>query len=156
MSQAASTFSLNHPGSLSRAYSFTKRNIRAAPLIDGTVIIVILTASLICASVYWRTSAELSAATAKHQAMQRRLEQLQIDTGRLERDIERLRTDSSFVETVARQNLGFVRPGEMVIRLNRDAKRAMPGEREVRVAKLGELAPNLTRIAAGSYTATSN
>lgn len=136
MSQAANIFSWNHSGSMWRVRSITNQCVRPHRLIDLLVLMIILAASGICASVYSRTSAELSAATDKHRALQDRLEQLRIETGRLERDIERLRTDPSFIEALARQNLGFIRPGEIVIRLKPDAAVGTSGERDVRVARL--------------------
>jgi cell division protein FtsB len=77
---------------------------------------VILAATAICFSVYMRTRAERTAAEAKYQAASTRVEELRVDTERLEREVVRLKTDPKLIETVARQSLGLVRSGEVIIK----------------------------------------
>jgi hypothetical protein len=73
-----------------------------------------------CLSCYWRTATELNTAFADKQAEAERVDDLQIQTQRLTAQIERLKTDPRAVEALARQNLGFVRPGEIVLRIKPD------------------------------------
>jgi cell division protein FtsB len=81
------------------------------------VLAVILAATAICVSVYWRTSAELEAAAAKHGAAAVRVEELRLQADRLEREVERLRNDPRLIETYARQQLGLVRQGDVIIKI---------------------------------------
>jgi cell division protein FtsB len=78
---------------------------------------VLLSSSLAALSIYWRTASELGEARTRREAIRGRVDQLLIDTGRLEQEIDQLHTDSVLIETLARQNLGMVRPGDIVISL---------------------------------------
>jgi cell division protein FtsB len=78
---------------------------------------VILAASAICVSVYSRTRLEFEAATTRHKSVAERVEQLKIETERKDREVQMLRTDPEMIESCARQELGFVRPADVVIKL---------------------------------------
>jgi len=88
-----------------------------------SVILVMMAVMLIlgCLSCYWRTATELNTALEAKQAEAARVDDLQIQTQRLAAQIERLKTDPRAVEALARQNLGFVRPGEIVLRIKPDS-----------------------------------
>jgi hypothetical protein len=73
-----------------------------------------------CLSRYHQTSNELNAALAEKQAEAARVDDLQIQSLRLAAQIERIKTDPKAVEALARQNLGFVRPGDIVLRIRPD------------------------------------
>lgn len=70
---------------------------------------------LLVLSVAGRFSAgaeRLQALRAQEAAAVRRLEELKAERARLEAEIRRLQTDE-YIETVARQQLGYIRPGEI-------------------------------------------
>jgi len=116
LSQAANTFWVNRVNSYAATNSLVKRQMRFRRFVDALVIMVILAATAICISVYMRTRAEITAAEAKYQAASLRVEELRVDTERLERQVLRLKNDPKLIETVARQSLGLVRSGEVIIK----------------------------------------
>jgi hypothetical protein len=73
-----------------------------------------------CLSCYRQTRSELNAALAVNQAEAGRVNDLKIQTQRVQAQIDRLKTDPRAVETLARENLGFVRQGEVVIHIRPD------------------------------------
>jgi cell division protein FtsB len=116
LSQAANTFWVNRVNSYAATNSLVKRQMRFRRFVDALVIMVILAATAICISVYVRTRAEMAAAEAKYRAASVRVEELRLDTERLERQVLRLKSDPKLIETVARQTLGLVRSGEVIIK----------------------------------------
>lgn len=121
-----------------KARSGVKRSARAQRLVDGVVLTIILAAAATCVSIYTHARAELGSALTKHAAATEKLQDLTISVETLERDVQRLRTDSRFIEHVARQKFGFVRSGEVVIKLAQDQKDAARATeaRPIRVATL--------------------
>ena len=89
----------------------------------------------------------------KHEAAAEKVKDLTIKIQKLEHDVEQLRTDSRVIEQVARQKFGFVRSGEVVIKLPQESKAVAAttttAEGPVRVA-------NLTPRASDGYTDASN
>jgi len=129
-----------------------RRRVRARRLTDGVILMITLAATATCFSVYSRARGELSAALAKHAAAVEKVRDLGIGVEKLERDVQRLRSDSRVIESVARQKFGFVRTGEVIIKVSQEQKPAdasAPETSPVRVA-------NLTRAVSDSYTAPSN
>ena len=55
----------------------------------------------------------------KHEVetLEREIVTLRVETGRLTATVNRLRTDPDFIEQVAREDLGLVKPGERVLKL---------------------------------------
>jgi cell division protein FtsB len=55
----------------------------------------------------------------KHEveSLEREIVTLRAETGRLTATVHRLRTDPDFIEQVAREDLGLVKPGERVLKL---------------------------------------
>jgi cell division protein FtsB len=90
---------------------------------------VILAATAICISVYVRSRAEKTAAEAKYQAASVRVEELRVDTERLERQVLRLKNDPKLIETVARQSLGLVRSGEVIIKTGETSEESRAGDK---------------------------
>lgn len=88
-----------------------------------SVIVVMAAVMLIvgCLSCYRQTRLELNAAVAEKEAEAARVDNLKIETLRMAAQIERLKTDPRAVEALARQNLGFVRRGEIVLRIKPDS-----------------------------------
>jgi len=87
---------------------------------------VVLAAAAICATVYIRSSAELRAAGVKHQAAAASVEQLKINIEKLEREIHLLKTDPRTIESYARQGLGAVREGDVIIKIRTEEKEVRP------------------------------
>jgi len=67
-------------------------------------------------------------ARRQHQELVGAIERLRADNGRLRDEARRLRTDPAAIEALARQELGLIKPGEMLF-IIRDAKPAQPAAR---------------------------
>ena len=61
----------------------------------------------------------------KRQALAEEVNRLKAENQRLEEEIERLQSDQSFIEQKAREELGMVKPGELVLQFT-EAKDAKP------------------------------
>ncbi|MEW6212631.1 MAG: septum formation initiator family protein [Acidobacteriota bacterium] len=118
MSQAANTILINRVNSQSKAGALV--NVPYHRLIDALVLMILLAAVAICSSVYLRGRAELNAAITKHEATSRKVEGLSIEIERLRRDIDRLKHDPRMIETIARQKLGLIGQGDVVIKIKPD------------------------------------
>lgn len=147
MSQAANTFWVNRVNASVKTCSKTKRRFRMQRVFDGIVLAVILAACGLGISYYLRTRAEFGAALSKNQSAAEKLRGITSEVERLERDVQRLRTDAKAFEELARHKFGFVGASDVVIKLSQNDTAAMnsPQVREVQVA-------NLTRETASSYT----
>ncbi|HTY80857.1 MAG TPA: septum formation initiator family protein [Candidatus Bathyarchaeia archaeon] len=51
------------------------------------------------------------------ESLEREVGVLRADTARLTEEVERLRTDPEYIEQIAREKLGLVKPGERVYKL---------------------------------------
>jgi cell division protein FtsB len=129
-----------------------KRKVRAQRLVDGAVLTIILAAAATCVSIYSHARTELGGALTKHAAATEKLRDLTISVETLERDVQRLRTDSRFIEHVARQKFGFVRSGEVVIKLAQDQKETAPLTSDAHPIRVATLTPH----SGDGYTNTSN
>jgi len=129
-----------------------KRRVRARRLTDGVILMIALAATATCFSVYSRARGELSGALAKHAAAGEKVRDLAISVEKLERDVQRLRSDSRVIESVARQKFGFVRTGEVVIKVSQEQKLGDGNALETRPVTVANLTPALS----DSYTAASN
>jgi cell division protein FtsB len=118
LSQAANTILINRVNSQSKAGALV--NVPYHRLIDALVFMILLAALALCSSVYLRGRAELNAAMAKREATSRRVESLTIEIERLQRDIDRMKHDPRMIETIARQKLGLVGQGDVVIKISPD------------------------------------
>jgi cell division protein FtsB len=130
-------------GTAVRVRRGVKRRVRAQRLVDGVVLTIILAAAATCVSIYSHARAELGGALIKHAAATEKLQDLTISVETLERDVQRLRTDSRFIEHLARQKFGFVRSGEVVIKLAQDQKEAPAPATDVRPTPVATLTPHL-------------
>jgi cell division protein FtsB len=129
LSQVANTFwddRVERVGAAARVSPLAKRKVRARRLVDAIILAIVLAASATCVSIYSRGRAELVAAQVRHQAAGERLEELTIKVEKLERDVKQLRTDSKVIELFARQKFGFVRSGDVVIKVSEDEPAASP------------------------------
>ena len=154
MSQVANTFwddRVERVSAAVRVSPVAKRRVRARRLVDAIILTIILAAAATCVSVYSRASAELDASLEKHEAAGEKVEDLTIRVQKLERDVKQLRTDSSVIELFARQKFGFVRSGDVVIKISQDQSEVGTSTmaRPVRLA-------NFTTGSSEVYTGASN
>ena len=157
MSQVANTFwddRVERVGAAVRVSSGAKRRVRARRLVDAIIFTIVLAASAICVSVYSRACAELAAARVKHVAAGEKLEDLTIKVQNMERDVKQLRTDSRVIELFARQKFGFVRSGDVVIKVSPDQTPTSTDARtgDARAVRLANLTPRSSEV----YTDASN
>jgi len=145
LSQAANTFWVNRFSSSVGVNLAEKRKERFRRVADALILMIILAAVAICVSIYLRARSELSAAVLKQQAAAERLEELKIQVERREREVYLLKNDSRAIETLARQKFGFVREGDLVIKLP-----------EEQVDGTGVQVANLTHQQTPGYTRSSN
>jgi len=113
---------------------------------------IILAAAATCASVYSRARAELSGALTKHQAAGEKVKDLRIKVETLERDVQQLRTDTRAIELLARQKFGYVRSGDVVIKL----AQAQTDSATRTATETSAKATNLTLRPSDGYTDASN
>jgi len=82
-----------------------------------TVAVLLLVGLGVLSGVVTRGLAELEAARAEQRGLERHRAELERDIARMEETLHRLETDPEAVESVARRDLGWIRPGEEVILL---------------------------------------
>lgn len=155
MSQVANTFwddRVERVGAAVRVSPVAKRRVRARRLVDAIILTIILAAGATCVSVYSRARAELDAALVKHEAAGDKVEDLTIRVQKLERDVKQLRTDSRVIELFARQKFGFVRSGDVVIKISQDQTDAATSTTEARPVRVANLTPRSSEV----YTDASN
>ena len=123
-------------------------------MIDALVCAVILAATGLCVSVYYRAHGELSMAMLRHRSAADRVAELKRDNEKLSREVEQLKTDPVMIEAVAREKLGFIRPGEVIIKIGEEADDSSAAV--IRIRAGDNVRASLTpRIGAG-YTQASN
>lgn len=155
MSQVANTFwddRVERVGAAVRVSPVAKRRVRARRLVDAIILTIILAGAATCVSVYSRARAELDAALVKHEAAGEKVEDLTIRVQKLERDVKQLRTDSMVIELFARQKFGFVRSGDVVIKISQDQTDAATSTTEARPVRMANLTPRSSEV----YTDASN
>ena len=145
MSQVVNTFwdeRVERIGAAAKANPIVKKRVRSRRLVDAIILTIILAAAATCVSVYTRARAEFDLAVAKHQAAGEKVEDLTIKVQKLERDVKQIRTDSRVIELFARQKFGFVRSGDVVIRVSQDSgdEAETPGSVEPRVGRAERMA----------------
>lgn len=117
MNRGANSFSVGYvqnPAAVISAYK--KRESLRVPF-HVIVLPVLLAAAALCVSVYWRTSTELKEARQEYAQIQTQVNQLMLDNHRLKQEINALMKNPEVIEQAAREELGLVRPGEIVIKL---------------------------------------
>jgi hypothetical protein len=73
---------------------------------------------------------------------------------KLGREVEQLRSDPRMIEAIARERLGFIRPGEVVIKIGEEGDDSSAGV--VKVGPSDNVRASLTPRIGGSYTQASN
>ena len=79
---------------------------------------VLLAASLICFSYYQQMQSKLTEAKAEHDRVAGQIAAAQLENARIAAEIEALRSNPDAIERAARQELGMVRPGEIVLAID--------------------------------------
>jgi cell division protein FtsB len=120
LGQAVNTFLANHIDALTKVETRVKKRTRNRLITDAFILMVVLAASATCFSFYWRTQAELSAARAKNQAFVEKLEALKIQADKLEYEVHQLKTNPKAIEEYARHQMGFVRLGDVVVKIEKE------------------------------------
>ena len=149
MSQAVNTFWVNRCDSPARASSAARQRVLLRRLVNGVILAIIIAACAICVSVYMRTRSELNAAMMKNQAAADKVQTLAGLVEKLDRDVKHLQTDVKTIESFARQKYGYVRAGDVVIKVARGDREIGTNSEEIKEA-------NLTPQSSGSYTDLSN
>lgn len=88
-------------------------------IVDGLLVMILLAASGICLSYYNQMRAQLDAARAEHAQTAAQASTLQVENQRIEAEIQALHSDPETIERAARQHLGMVRPGEIIVSATR-------------------------------------
>jgi cell division protein FtsB len=83
------------------------------PVLGATVLLVL--ALLAIAAL--KSSRDLEAARARERLLEQRIAETQATSERLRVRIDRLRNDAGLLERLAREDLGMVRPGDVIIEL---------------------------------------
>jgi uncharacterized protein with PhoU and TrkA domain len=86
---------------------------------------------------------------AKNQAAAEKVQGLSAQVEKLARDVKELQTDAKTIETFARQKYGYVRSGDLVIKVAQAEESVSSNSATIKVA-------NLTPQSSGSYTDVSN
>lgn len=95
------------------------REVASYRIVDGILVMVLLAASAICFSYYSQMRAQLEAARAEHAQTVAEATSLQVENERIEAEIQALESDPETIERAARQHLGMVRSGEIVVAATR-------------------------------------
>ena len=73
-----------------------------------------------------KSTHDLDAARQRKLMLETRIQSTETEIGRLRNRIERLRSDPGLLERLAREDLGMVRPGDVVIELPREGELPEP------------------------------
>lgn len=92
------------------------------PVLGATVLLVL--ALLAIAGL--KSSRDLEAARARERLLEKRIAVTRADSERLRVRIDRLRNDPGMLERLAREDLGMVRPGDVIIELPAPGARRAP------------------------------
>jgi cell division protein FtsB len=104
-----------------RARINVDRITRRRRITDALIVMVALAFVAISFSLYLRTKEEVNSAKSRRQTLAEKVEFLTIESDRLERDVKALQTDPKAVEEYARHELGFVRPQDIIVKVEADA-----------------------------------
>jgi cell division protein FtsB len=93
------------------------------PVLGATVLLVL--ALLAIAGL--KSSRDLEAAKARERLLEKRIAETRAESERLRVRIDRLRHDPGMLERLAREDLGMVRPGDVIIELPAPGAAPAPG-----------------------------
>ncbi|HWM90634.1 MAG TPA: septum formation initiator family protein [Thermoanaerobaculia bacterium] len=83
------------------------------PVVGATVLLFVALLGIAA----WKSSRDLAAARERERLLDTRIEETRDRIGGLRGRIERLRSDPGTLERLAREDLGMVRPGDVIIEL---------------------------------------
>src|SRR5215831_10100582 len=116
LGRVASTYWESGAKSSTRRMSM-RRGVGVSRAVDGIIITVILAAIAICVDLYFRSESEMASAVAKRQVAADRLDELNLRVYKMEREVESLRNDPAVIEQFARERFGYVRAGDVVVKM---------------------------------------
>lgn len=119
MGQAVNTFLANHIETVSKVGSRVSKRTRNRRITDALIMMIVFAAAAACFSFYWRTQAELSTAKVKNQAYVDKVEALKVEADKLEREVHQLKSDPRAIEDYARRQMGFVRTGDVIVKIEK-------------------------------------
>jgi cell division protein FtsL len=91
-------------------------------MVDGGVVMVMLAAGLICFSYYNQMHGKLTQVRAEHERIAAQISAVQIENERMAAEIQALKSSPDAIERAARQELGMIRPGELVFTVDSPAR----------------------------------
>lgn len=118
MGQVVNTYLVNQIQA--RARINVDRITRRRRITDALIVMVALAFVAISFSLYLRTKEEVSSAKSRRQTLAEKVEFLTIESDRLEREVKALQTDPKAIEEYARHELGFVRPQDIIVKVEAD------------------------------------
>lgn len=121
MGQAVNTFLANHIEAVSKVGNRVSKRTRNRRITDAMILMVVIAVVATGFSFYWRTQAELALAKVKNQAYASKVEALKIEADKLEREVRSLNTDPRAIEDYARHQMGFVRTGDVVVKIEKES-----------------------------------
>lgn len=121
MGQAVNTFLANHIETVSKVGTRVSKRTRNRRITDALILMVIFAVTATGFSFYWRTQAELALAKAKNQEYAGKVDALKVEADKLGREVQQLRSDPRAIEDYARHQMGFVRTGDVVVKIEKDA-----------------------------------
>lgn len=84
-------------------------------LTDGLIAMVMIAAALICFSYYNQMQGKLATARAEHERVAAEITAVRVQNERIAAEIQALRSNPEAIERAAREELGMIRPGEIVL-----------------------------------------
>jgi cell division protein FtsB len=121
LGQAVNTFLANHIESVSKVGTRVSKRTRNRRITDALILMVVFAVSATGFSFYWRTQAELALAKARNQVFAGKVEALKVEADKLEREVHLLKSDPRAIEDYARHQMGFVRTGDVVVKIEKDS-----------------------------------
>jgi cell division protein FtsB len=120
LGQAVNTFLANHIETVSKVGTRVSKRTRNRRITDALILMVIFAVSATGFSFYWRTQAELAMAKAKNQEYASKVDALKVEADKLGREVQLLKSDPRAIEDYARHQMGFVRTGDVVVKIEKD------------------------------------
>jgi cell division protein FtsB len=121
LGQAVNTFLANHIESVSKVGTRVSKRTRNRRITDALILMVVFAVTATGFSFYWRTQAELALAKARNQVFASKVEALKVEADKLEREVHLLKSDPRAIEDYARHQMGFVRTGDVVVKIEQDS-----------------------------------
>lgn len=108
---------VNAKPSSTRVASHTRAATRSGRLISPLAVfsIVVITMFALCFTVTMRTHTELQTASAHYENVNAEVEALRNTNTELKHQVKRLHTDPRAIEDAAREQLGMVRPNDIIV-----------------------------------------